>query len=513
MRFFNRKMNHRHTALCLLTALMLCLLAAVPAAVSAEEMSKPEYSKFSDLDGKIVGMLTGAPFEDLIRSQAPGVKEFQYFGAKADMQMALKNGKIDAMLLNNAVGVLTANNYHELALMPEPLGETDFGFAFNKGSVERSRWQDAFDKIPEADRQDMWDKWTGTDESIKTIPEQSWPGENGTVRVASCDSLPPMSYRGDKGELIGYDIEMILLIAKELDVHVVFDGMEFSSVMPSVASGKALLGNGSIVISDERKETFDFVPYCPAQYVLMVRATQDQPGQGIWSNLKTSFYKTFIKDSRYQMILSGLGLTLLIGVLSGCLGLFLALGLVFIRYRNRRGINRAINVYTSLVSGIPAVVILMVLYYIVFGKIQAPAVIVAIIGFTLIFGARTFGVIWNTVGAIDSGQREAALALGYTEKQAFREIIMPQVHPRCLHIVLAQFVSLMKETSVAGFITVLELTRAGDLIRSRTMQAFFPLLSVALIYFVLTRILLTLVKMLNQKLDKKRSARLVKGVD
>ena len=90
---------------------------------------------------------------------------------------------------------------------------------------------------------------------------------------------------------------------------------------------------------------------------------------------------------------------------------------------------------------------------------------------------------------------------------------MPQVHPRCLHIVLAQFVSLMKETSVAGFITVLELTRAGDLIRSRTMQAFFPLLSVALIYFVLTRILLTLVKMLNQKLDKKRSARLVKWVD
>jgi polar amino acid transport system substrate-binding protein len=79
--------------------------------------------------------------------------------------------------------------------------------------------------------------------------------------------------------------------------------------------------------------------------------------------------------------------------------------------------------------------------------------------------------------------------------------------------VLAQFVSLIKETSVAGFITVLELTRAGDLIRSITMQAFLPLLSVALIYFVLTRILLTLVKMLNQKLDKKRSARLVKGVD
>ena len=513
MRFFSRHFNHKRSAIFCLIALALCLFLVIPGTAAADEMSKPEYTKFSDLDGKTVGMLTGAPFEDLIRSQAPGVKEFQYFGAKADMQMALKNGKIDAMLLNNAVGVLTANNYHELALFPEPLGETDFGFAFNKGSVERSKWQDAFDKIPEADRQDMWDKWTDTDESVKTVPEQTWEGKNGTVRVASCDGLPPMSYRGDKGELIGYDIEMILLIAKELDVHVIFEGMEFSSVMPSVASGKALLGNGSIVISDERKEAFDFVPYCPAQYVLMVRAAKDQPRAGIWSNLKTSFYKTFIKDSRYQMILSGLGLTILIGVLAGILGLLLGLALVFVRNRNRRGVNRAISAYTGLVAGIPAVVILMVLYYIVFGKVHIPAVIVAVIGFTLIFGARVFGIIWNTVGAIDPGQREAALALGYTEKQAFREVIMPQAHPLCMPVVLSQFVSLMKETSVAGFITVLELTRAGDLIRSRTMQAFFPLITVALIYFILTRILIRLVKLLNQRLDKKRRDRMIKGVD
>ena len=80
-------------------------------------------------------------------------------------------------------------------------------------------------------------------------------------------------------------------------------------------------------------------------------------------------------------------------------------------------------------------------------------------------------------------------------------------------VVLSQFVSLMKETSVAGFITVLELTRAGDLIRSRTMQAFFPLITVALIYFILTRILIRLVKLLNQRLDKKRRDRMIKGVD
>ena len=212
-------------------------------------------------------------------------------------------------------------------------------------------------------------------------------------------------------------------------------------------------------------------------------------------------------------MLSGFLTTLITSFMSGIFGLILAFCLVFLRHKDSRLINRLIGIYTSLVAGIPAVVILMVLYYIVFGKSGLSAIIVAIIGFSIIFAARAFGVIWNTLEGIDPGQREAALALGYTEARAFRELILPQAQRGYRPLLVAQFVSLVKETSIAGYITVVELTRAGDLIRSRTMEAFFPLLSIALIYFVLIWLLEKAARLLDKHLAKKHGERKIKGVD
>ena len=236
------------------------------------------------------------------------------------------------------------------------------------------------------------------------------------------------------------------------------------------------------------------------------------PG-GFWDRAQDSFTRTFIRDGRYRMVLSGLGVTLLITFASGMLGTLLGFGLVRLRYRDIEALNRLISVYGSLIAGIPAVVILMVLYYIVFGAVQLSAVFVAIIGFTLIFGARAYGVIWSTVSAVDGGQREAALALGYTREQAFRQIVLPQSRPAALALLQAQLVQLLKETSMAGYITVLELTRASDMIRGQTKEAFFPLIAVTLVYYVLTRLLTRLVRLVDRHYDRQRKARRIKGVD
>ena len=475
--------------------------------------AQPEYTEFDQLNGKTIAMLTGAPYQDMISSYIPHVKKFEYFSNVADMLMALKSNKIDAYMTSNAVALLAANQDDQIAIFPKPLSETAYGFAFKKGNKEQEKWRKALKKIPKATIQSLWDEWTGANDKVKEIPEQNWPGKNGTVHIAACDTIPPMSYRGDNGEIIGFDIELLLLAAQELDVHLVFDGMEFDSVMPSVQTGKAEIGNGSIIITDERKKAVDFVSYYPASFVLVVHAAQDGSGQGFWAGMKESFYRTFIKDNRYRMVLSGLVLTVLISVLAGVIGILLAFGLVLVRQRNKKAINRLIAFYESLIAGIPAVVILMVLYYIVFGKVEISAVIVAIIGFALIFGARAYGVIWNAIGAVDVVQWEAALALGYSERTAFWQIILPQAVPIYLPVLQAQFVTLLKETSVAGFITVLELTRAGDLIRSATMDAFFPLISIAIIYYILTWLMTKLVGLFDVNLDRKHHARKIKGVD
>ena len=478
----------------------------------------PEFQEFSDLNSRTVSMLTGAPFEELVRSFVPDVGRFTYYSSMADMLLALKAGKTDAILNNSAVAALAINRNHDLALFPQSLRDGMFGFAFAKGDREREKWQEALDKIPEETIDALWEKWTGTDEGVRHVPEQDWPGRNGTVKAAMCDTLEPLCYAGENGELNGFDVELLLLMAKELDVHVSFTGMELAAVLSSVQSGKAILGGGSIIATGERKEMMDFVEYHPAAFVLVVRTAADDAASAAGSSsylsdIRDSFYRTFIKENRYKMVLSGLWLTVLMSISSGAAGIVLANLLVLLRHKNIRAANVLLSVWESLVAGIPAVVILMVLYYIIFGKSGMPAVAVAIIGFTLIFGARVYGAIWNAASAVDGGQREAALALGYTEDMAFRKVVLPQARRIYVPVLQSQFISLLKETSIAGYIAVVDLTRAGDLIRSRTMEAFFPLTAIALIYYALTRLLTGAAGLARKSAEKKKEARLIRGVD
>ena len=253
--------------------------------------SEPEFRTFEELNGKTISMITGAPFEELISSKVPQVKEFTYYQTMPDMMLGVRSGKTDAGLMNNAVAELAANKDPELAIFPESLGETAFGFAFQKGDERCRQWQEAYDRIPAETRDALWKKWTGADDTVKTVPDQDWPGANGTVQVAACDALEPMSYVGQNGDLLGLDIETILLIARELDVHVEFTPMDFSAVLSSIGSGKADIGCGSIVTSDERKETMDFVEYHQALFVLIVRAGGSaRADHSFLAGVRESFY-------------------------------------------------------------------------------------------------------------------------------------------------------------------------------------------------------------------------------
>ena len=117
-------------------------------------------------------MLTGAPFEELVREKAPDVGGFSSFNNMPDILLALKSGKTDAFLINNAIATLAVNRDPELALFPQNLQDGTFGLAFAKGDPRRDAWQAAFDAIPQEAVKAAWDKWTGADESIKVLPEQ-----------------------------------------------------------------------------------------------------------------------------------------------------------------------------------------------------------------------------------------------------------------------------------------------------------------------------------------------------
>ncbi len=466
----------------------------------ASQESGPEYTTFDELNGKTISMLTGAPFEELISTKVSDVGQFTYFTTMADMVMALKEGKTDAIFMNNAVANLAVNRDPELSIFPESVDTSVFGVAFDKGDTQKDIWQEAFESLSSEDIDAAWEKWTGADDDAKILPEQDWEGANGTVTVAACDSLEPMSYIGGDNELMGLDEEIVLMMAKELDVHVEFVGMEFSAVMSYVQSGKALMGVGSIIVTDERKEACDFIEYYPASFELAVRTSGDASASGgFLDSVCDSFRKTFIRENRWKLFVQGIETTLLITVLSIIFGTVLGFVVFLFCRRGNKVANGIAGAFIWIIQGMPVVVLLMILYYIIFGSVEISGTLVSVAGFTLIFAAAVFKMIKLGIASVDIGQQEAAYALGLSEKASFFKIILPQAMPLMMPQYIAQISALIKATAIVGYIAVQDVTKMGDIIRSRTYDAFFPLIAVAIVYYILAALLIFIVRCIEKR--------------
>ena len=205
-------------------------------------------------------------------------------------------------------------------------------------------------------------------------------------------------------------------------------------------------------------------------------------------------------------------MTLVVSICSGALGTLLGFVTVLARRKGSRVAETVVGAFEGLMGRLPIVVVLMVFFYVVFGAVRISGVVVAIVVFTLMFGASAGAIMWNAVRAVDVGQTEASLALGFTDRETFFGVVLPQAAQSFLPLLKGQFVSLVKDTSVVGYIAVTDLTRAGDLIRSRTMEAFFPLIATATIYFVLCCVLAWLIERVIRHFDYERRPRTVKGV-
>ena len=140
-------------------------------------------------------------------------------------------------------------------------------------------------------------------------------------------------------------------------------------------------------------------------------------------------------------------------------------------------------------------------FYIIFGNVKISGTAVAVIGFTLVFGANVFSMIKSGVGAVGNGQLEAAYSLGYTNRRAFFRIILPQAVPHFMPAYKGAVTEIIKATAIVGYVAVQDLTKMGDIVRSRTFDAFFPLIAVAVIYFIIAAVLTFFVNRAELRLD------------
>ena len=202
-----------------------------------------------------------------------------------------------------------------------------------------------------------------------------------------------------------------------------------------------------------------------------------------WSSLVESFTNNLLVEDRYRMILDGLQVTLLITLFAAILGTLLGGLICWMRMSRRAWVRQTARVYIDLMRGTPVLVLLMLMYYVVMAPMDATGIVVAIVTFAMNTAAYISEMLRTTIQSIDRGQTEAGLALGFTHRQTFFKIVMPQVVKAMMPVYQGEIISLLKGTSIVGYIAVADMTRASDLIRSRTFDAFFPLILTAIIYF------------------------------
>ena len=236
--------------------------------------------------------------------------------------------------------------------------------------------------------------------------------------------------------------------------------------------------------------------------------------QAWFESLKADFELNFIQGRRWTYLVDGLGATLTITLLAGLLGI--AIGVVIAMVRStydktaegaRKTLGRRLfgvvdkicRVYLTVIRGTPVVVQLMIIYFVIFAWSNNGTMIAAL-AFGLNSGAYVAEIVRGGIMSIDNGQFEAGRSLGFNYVQTMRFIIIPQTVKNVLPSLANEFIALLKETSVAGYVAVQDLTKAGDIIRSRTYSPFMPLIAVALIYLVLVMFFSWLVSKLERRL-------------
>ena len=480
---------------------------------SVGSSSNLQLKSLDDIKDKRIGVLLGSIHDLYANKHFPNAKILQYQNF-SDLVVAVNSKKIDVAFFGHVYlpEVLQANP--EVGIFVERLYGVGIGAGFNK---ENTKLRDQFNVFLGEIKSngiyaDMVNRYMVKRSS--EMPEIKGSDANGELKSGIVSEMGVPFAFIKNGRLAGFDFELATRFAARLGKKLVPVDMHFASLLAAVSSNKIDLITSSLAITDERKKQIDFSdPYFDSATSLIARKENiegykvesvkaDKPT--FLKSIINSFYNNIILENRYLMILDGLKVTILISILSALFGTFIGALICFMRMSKRKFLSVIARFYISLVRGTPVLVLLMIIFYIIFASVDINANLVAIIAFGLNFGAYVSEMFRTSIQSVDKGQHEASIASGFSEIETFIYIIMPQAIRQVLPVYKGEFISLLKMTSVVGYIAVQDLTKASDIIRSRTFDAFFPLIMAAVLYIIIAGLFTWGLSYVETTVDPKR---------
>ena len=449
----------------------------------------------ADLHGHTITTGAGSYYDNKY-SGIEGVEAF-LVNTEADAIQALKKGFADVFIIDEVM--FTDEMLKDLGMRKAFIGEESFpcAMAFQKGDGEILPLFNEFLSEIKADGtlEAIINYWLHGGEPVPYKEREII--DPAPIRAITSITVAPISYLTQDG-WTGLDPDIIKRFGKWAGRKVEISDTPISSAIMALQTDRADIVCGCLFPTEERRTHMDFSsPYyqCHPGFFMLDGGGEAAAGQGFFSRAGKALRDTFFVDKRWKLITDGLLVTLEITLLSILFGTILAALYCAMARGRRRWMRSVAGAYDFLMQGIPVLVLLLIMFYVVLADTGLPALWVAVVTFALNFASSAGNVFASSIGSIPRGQWEAGSALGFTQSQTFRLIIFPQALKNIIGPYQGHCISLLKGSSIVGYIAVQDLTRASDLLRSRTFEAFMPLLAITVIYFVLAwliRLLLNL---------------------
>ena len=488
----------------MLPALLVIMLLGTLLAGCAGKQSDAEQSDASqnkqitcaaDLEGARIGVqlgTTGDIYVSDYEGDEAGTK-IERYNKGADAIQALKLGKIDCVVIDEQPGLQFVKQNSNIRIIDEEFTLEDYALCVAKEDTALlDNLNSALEKLKADGTIDSIIKnYIGTEDEVGKYPYTSKEVErnNGTLIIGTNAEFPPYEYY-ENNQVTGIDIDIMRAISDELGMDIQVEDMAFDSIIAAITSGKVNVGASGFTVTEERKKNINFTDtYITTKQVIIVKGDTDTQK----ATIGEKFYDNFVKDNRYMYIVKGLGNTIIITLLAVTIGIIFGFLIAIVRTAHDRNgdlpiLNAICKIYLTVMRGTPVMIQLLIIYYVILAS-ATNKILVAAIAFGLNSAAYVAEIVRSGIMSVDIGQFEAGRSLGLNYQQTMQSIILPQAIKNILPALLNEVISLLKETSISGYIGLMDLTKGGDIIRSNTYEAFLPLIAVAIIYLALVMLL------------------------